>query len=337
MSVDGPALLIVDDNEDNRYTLTRRLKQQGYHSVVTAEHGRQALDLLAGRTFDLILLDIMMPVMNGYEVLETIKSDSKLRHIPVVMISALDEMDSIVRCIKLGAEDYLAKPFNPTLLHARVGACLEKKRLRDQEADYLQQLENETKRSDDLLHAIMPAGAVREFRATGTVRPGRFEDVAVLVCDVVGLIEYCDRHPPERAVADLQTLVGRFEDIALQHEMETIRTAGGSFRATAGLLHPVADPVLRTARCGLAMAAVAAETEPGRRIRFGLHFGPVVAGVVGSRQLLYDLWGDTVNTAAKVARCADPGCVAMTTATWMQIRNRCHGRTPQFGRDLGHR
>ena len=327
MNGDAPVLLVVDDNEDNRYTLTRRLKRQGYDNVVTAEHGQQALDLLRERHFDLVLLDIMMPVMNGYEVLETIKGDSKLRHIPVVMISSLDEMDSVVRCIELGAEDYLGKPFNPTLLHARVGACLEKKRLRDQEAAYLEQLESEKKRSDDLLHAIMPAGAAREFRATGTVRPGRFEDVAVLVCDVVGLTEYCDRHPPERAVADLQTLVGRFEDVALQHEMETIRTAGGSFRATAGLLHPVADPVLQTARCGLAMAAVAADTEPGWRIRSGLHFGPVVAGVVGSRQFLYDLWGDTVNTAAQVARHADAGCVAMTTATWMQIRNRCRGRT----------
>ena len=124
----GPALLVVDDDENNRYTSTRRLRQQGYNNVVTAENGRRALDLLATRHFDLVLLDIMMPEMDGYEVLESVKADPKLRQIPTVVITALDAIDSIVRCIELGAEDYLAKPFNPTLLRARVGACLEKKR-----------------------------------------------------------------------------------------------------------------------------------------------------------------------------------------------------------------
>ncbi len=131
MSGDGPAILVVDDNEDNCYTLTRRLKRQGYDNVATAGHGRQALELLAARPFDLVLLDVMMPDMNGYEVLETMKADPALRGIPVVMISALDEADSVARCIEIGAEDYLAKPFDPTLLRTRVRDCLEKKRLRD--------------------------------------------------------------------------------------------------------------------------------------------------------------------------------------------------------------
>ena len=131
MSGDGPAILVVDDNEDNCYTLTRRLKRQGYDNVATAGHGRRALELLAARPFDLVLLDVMMPDMNGYEVLETMKADPALRGIPVVMISALDEVDSVARCIELGADDYLAKPFDPTLLRTRVRDCLEKKRLRD--------------------------------------------------------------------------------------------------------------------------------------------------------------------------------------------------------------
>ena len=135
MSGDDPTILVVDDNEDNCYTLTRRLKRQGYDNVATAADGRQALELLAARPFDLVLLDVMMPDMNGYEVLETMKADPALRGIPVVMISALDEADSVARCIEIGAEDYLAKPFDPTLLRDRVRDCLEKKRLRDSEAD----------------------------------------------------------------------------------------------------------------------------------------------------------------------------------------------------------
>jgi DNA-binding response OmpR family regulator len=125
-------LLVVDDNEDNRYTLTRRLSREGYADVATATNGREALELLRTKLVDLVLLDIMMPDMNGYEVLEHLKADPQLQHIPVIMISAVDEIESVIRCVELGAEDYLSKPFNPTLLRARVGASLERKRLHDQ-------------------------------------------------------------------------------------------------------------------------------------------------------------------------------------------------------------
>jgi len=134
----GPALLVVDDNEDNRYTLVQRLRRLGYTDVATAVDGRHALQCLRERDFDLVLLDVMMPELNGYEVLEHLRADDKLRHLPVIMISAVDQIESVVRCIELGADDYLPKPFNPTLLRARVGASLEKKRLRDQEVCYLQ-------------------------------------------------------------------------------------------------------------------------------------------------------------------------------------------------------
>ncbi|MCC2664762.1 MAG: adenylate/guanylate cyclase response regulator, partial [Geminicoccaceae bacterium] len=107
---DPARILVVDDNEDNRYTLTRRLQREGYEQVDLATNGREALDLIAQRPFDLVLLDIMMPEMNGYEVLERLKADDRLRHIPVIVISAISELDSVVRCIELGAEDYLPKP-----------------------------------------------------------------------------------------------------------------------------------------------------------------------------------------------------------------------------------
>ena len=117
-------LLVVDDIEDNRFTLTRRLNRQGYEDIVEAANGREALEALRAGRFDLVLLDVMMPEMNGYETLERIKTDPSLRDIPVIMISALDDMDSVIRCIKAGAEDYLPKPFNAALLRARVGASL---------------------------------------------------------------------------------------------------------------------------------------------------------------------------------------------------------------------
>lgn len=154
-------LLVVDDNEMNRDMLSRRLERQGYQ-VATATDGRETMAAVRARPFDLVLLDIMMPEIDGYEVLQQLKADDTLRHIPVIMISAIDELDSVVRCIELGAEDYLPKPFNPTLLKARIGAALERKRSRDREMKLFDQLEQKHKRlqeleklRDDLMNMIV--------------------------------------------------------------------------------------------------------------------------------------------------------------------------------------
>ncbi|MGA8810764.1 MAG: response regulator [Thermoanaerobaculia bacterium] len=142
-------LLVVDDDAANREVLSRRLERQG-HEVRTASNGLDAMRILGESAFDLVLLDIMMPEMDGYEVLGRIKTDSRLQNIPVIMISALNELQSVVRCIEAGAEDYLTKPFNPTLLKARIGACLEKKRGRDRESALFEQLQNNYKRLQEL-------------------------------------------------------------------------------------------------------------------------------------------------------------------------------------------
>lgn len=172
------SLLIVDDNEDNRYTLTRRLQREGYANLTSAVDGQQALELLGARSFDLVLLDVMMPNLNGYDVLERMRADNRLRHIPVIMISALDEVESVIRCVELGAEDYLSKPFNPTLLRARVGASLEKKRLRDEIVVVLEQIEGELRAAREVQLGMVPtdfsvptaAGRVEIF---ATLEPAR--------------------------------------------------------------------------------------------------------------------------------------------------------------------
>jgi CheY-like chemotaxis protein len=137
--IPASSLLVVDDNSMNRIMLSRYITRLGYQATLV-ENGRQALEKLQGEPFDLVLLDLEMPEMDGYQVLEHLKADPRLRDIPVIMISAVEELESVVRCIELGAQDYLPKPFNPVLLRARLTACLEKKRLRDQEIDYLQQV-----------------------------------------------------------------------------------------------------------------------------------------------------------------------------------------------------
>ncbi len=145
----------MDDVEVNRDLLSRRLRQQG-HAVEVAENGRRALEMIRSAEFDLVLLDIMMPEMDGYQVLAEMMADPALKHVPVVMISAVTEMDSVVRCIEMGATDYLPKPFNPVLLKARVGATLEKKRLRDRERLYAKSLERELEIGREIQKSFLP-------------------------------------------------------------------------------------------------------------------------------------------------------------------------------------
>lgn len=149
-------VLVVDDNLHNRQILSRRLERDG-HRVTLAEDGLAALDALQNEAFDLILLDLMMPGLNGFEVLLRLKQDARLKAIPVIMVSALDEINSIVRCIEYGAEDFLTKPFDPVLLRARIGSCLEKKRLRDLEQLYLANVERELQTAARIQAAILPS------------------------------------------------------------------------------------------------------------------------------------------------------------------------------------
>jgi phosphoserine phosphatase RsbU/P len=153
----GARLLVVDDNEDNRYTLIMRLEIEGYQNIAIAEDGEVALALLRVQEFDLVLLDVMMPKLDGYQVLERLKADGRLHHIPVIMISALNEIESVVRCIELGAVDYLSKPFDPVLLRARVGASLEKKQLRDEVRAHLARMEEELETARQLQMSMVPA------------------------------------------------------------------------------------------------------------------------------------------------------------------------------------
>jgi signal transduction histidine kinase len=210
-------LLVVDDIETNRDMLSRRLARQGY-AVATAENGRQALEMLRAAPFDLVLLDIMMPEMDGYEVLHRLKADHGLQHIPVIMISALGELDSVARCIKMGAEDYLPKPFNPTLLKARIGACLEKKRARDREVRLFEQLRKNYKRlqeleklRDDLTHMI-----VHDLRT-----PLASVIAGMQTLDVVGELNQDQREMRGIAITGGETLLGMINDLLDVEKLES--------------------------------------------------------------------------------------------------------------------
>jgi len=322
---DEGAILVVDDDETSRDMLVRRLRRCGY-TVSAVSTGVQALSAARGQKFDLVLLDMIMPGLDGFQVLGRFKADRQLRDLPIIMLSALDEEKGIARCIEMGAEDYLPKPFNPIFLRARVGAALEKKRLRDREVSYLLQIQREKQRAEELLHIILPRDVAEELKATNIVQPRRFEDVGVLFCDLVGFTAFCDQHPPEEVVAHLQRVVQAFEARALQHGLEKMKTVGDSFMCTAGLLTPVPNPALSCVRCAWEMIAAARALSPRWEVRIGVNVGPVIAGVVGHRKYQYDVWGDTVNVAARMQEAAEPGSVCVPAATWQLLEGNCQAR-----------
>ncbi len=210
-------LLVVDDNSANCDVLSRRLERLGY-SVEIAENGRDAMAALRTRPFDLVLLDIMMPEMDGYEVLGQIKTDEDLQHIPVVMISGLDELEGVAKCIQMGAEDYLPKPFNPTLLKARVGACLEKKRAHDREVQLFDQVQDNYKRlqdlehqRDDLTHMI-----IHDLRTPLTSLISGMQTL-----DVVGDLNPIQLEMMGNAVTGGESLLGMINDLLDVEKMES--------------------------------------------------------------------------------------------------------------------
>lgn len=314
----GGAILIVDDSEQNRDLLARRLERDG-HTVSVAATGREALKMLGCNSFDLVLLDIMMPEINGYQVLRHLKSDDNISHIPVIMLSALEEIDHVVRCIEMGAEDYLHKPFDPVLLRARIGACLEKKRLRDREHAYIQQLRAEREKSEQLLLNILPSPIAGRLKRGENPIVDNFPDVTVLFADIVGFTQLSAQIIASELIGALNEIFTIFDELAEQHDLEKIKTIGDSYMVVGGLPTPRSDHAEAVARMALDMlkgiAKINSRKGQALSLRIGIHTGPVIAGVIGTRKFIYDLWGDTVNIASRMESHGLPDCIQVTETT----------------------
>jgi adenylate cyclase len=316
-------ILVVDDNASNRDLLSRRLQRQG-HTMLQAEDGGIALAIVEKETLDLVLLDLMMPGISGYDVLRQLKSDPRSREIPVIMISALTELDAIVRCIEAGADDYLAKPFDPTLLRARVGSSLEKKHLRDREREMLEALRAEKERSEQLLLNILPRKVVERLNGGETLIADQLSDVTILFSDLVGFTKLSSRLSAAELVRLMNELFSEFDRLALGLGVEKIKTIGDAYMLVGGLPEPRADHAHAVADMALAMIGVVERinrdlTSP-LEMRIGMHSGDVVAGVIGTHKFAYDIWGDAVNIASRMESHGLPNRIQISAATHLHLR-----------------
>lgn len=295
MAEPGPArLLVVDDNKVNRLLLARSLGQLGHRADV-AENGRVALEMLRGTPFDLLLLDIEMPEMDGFAVLAEIHHDLALRDLPVLVTSSLEGVDNVVRCIELGAEDYLTKPVNPVLLKARVGASLEKKRLRDQQKA--------------MMRRFAAPEVAQELQQSGFALGGTRVSGTVLFTDIRGFTTLAESQPPEETIELLNTWYTLMFDAIAGHGGIVSQIAGDGLMAIFGAPLPLADHCDAAVRAGLEMLELVelfgAEQErsgkPRFRIGIGIASGEMVAGYTGTNErATYTCIGDTVNLASRL-------------------------------------
>src|SRR5438876_2655487 len=313
MATDLPGILIVDDNEDNRYTLQLMLETDGHERIASAAGGNEAIALIEKEKFSLILLDLMRPELNGDEVLKVIKSDPDKRDIPVVMISADTDTEKVSQCIELGADDYLPKPFNPSILRARIGAALRRHSLRALENEYLGKIENEKRHSEKLLRNVLPAEIATRLRNGESNIADHFEDATVIFADVVGFGKITARMKAYEIVACLNQLFSEFDRLSEDAGIEKIKTVGDNYLAVGGVPTPRANHVRMAAKFALDMVAATARLRSRLPVPFsiwvGRHSGPVMAGVIGTRKFAYDVWGDTVNIAARVEAASEPNRV----------------------------
>ena len=314
-----PAILIVDDNEDNRYTLQLLLESDGHSRLATASGGQEALALLAREKFSLVLLDMMMPDLNGDEVLKIIKSNPDMRDVSVVMLSADTDTERVAKCIEIGADDYLPKPFNPTILRARISSELRKRSLRSMENEYLERIEEEKKNSQALLRNVLPPEiAIRLWKGETNIAD-HFEDATIIFADVVGFTKITARMRAFEIVACLNRLFSEFDQLVDDIGGEKIKTIGDSYMAAVGLPAPRPDHARIGSKLALDLVTAAQRLKSSLPVPFpvrvGVHSGPIMAGVIGTRKFAYDVWGDTVNIASRIEAAGEPNRVLISAAT----------------------
>jgi adenylate cyclase len=304
ISPSASRILIVEDTPANIQTLTATLKEKGYQ-ISVATNGRQALDVLARVRPDLILLDVMMPEMDGFETCRQIKASEAWRQIPVIFLTAKSETADIVKGFELGAVDYVAKPFNAHELLARVHTHLTIDRLH--------------RENERLLLSILPASIAARLKAgTGSIA-NSFPEASVLFADIVDFTTLSGGMTPEALVSLLDELFSMFDELAHRHGVEKIKTIGDCYMAVCGVPEHQSDHAAVLADMALEMLAHMREFNTARgsalQIRIGIHTGSVVAGVIGRSKFIYDLWGDTVNTASRMESSGVAGRIQITDAT----------------------
>ena len=331
----GMRVLVVDDSRTLRKFLIRELNQAGITRIDEATNGLEAVELLKLQSFDLMLLDMEMPELDGLDVLKIIKSDPALSYLPIIVISGAEDFAKTVECIQIGAEDYLPKPFDSVLLKARVYSSLEKKRLRDVDRKRISELQHEKEllhieqmKTEKLMLNILPKPIADRLKKGEKNIAGNYPESTVLFSDLVGFTKMSSEKTAGELVLLLNSLFTKFDQRAEDLGLEKIKTIGDAYMAVGGLPIPRADHADIVADMALGMFCDLQEfnTAHGMNLgmRIGINSGPVVAGVIGFTKFSYDLWGNTVNTASRMESTSLHGRIQISSSTQELLKSSFH-------------
>lgn len=317
-------ILIVEDSPLNQKILKNLLERVGY-ATMAAFNGKEALQVLEHTSPDLIVLDIMMPEMDGLECCRRLKQRETVRDIPVIFLSSLDETSDKISGFEAGGVDYVTKPFHPAEVLARIDTHLKLCRLQRQLEEQNRQLEAEKQKSEALLLNVLPARVARELMAKGSCAPQSFPAVTVCFVDIVQFTDIAATLAPKLLLRELNTLFTAFDRIVEQNQCERMKTIGDAYLCVCGL--PEENP--RHAQCiaSAALEMIAYLSKRNKRakqrwqVRIGIHSGPLVGGIVGIKKYLYDIFGDTVNTAARLEELSQPMRINLSRATSELLRD----------------
>lgn len=340
-------ILIVDDTPQNLRILSDVLSRRGYE-VRQSISGEMALISVQTRRPDLILLDIMMPGMDGYEVCKQLKADPQTRQIPIIFLSALNATEEKVKAFTMGAADYVTKPFQFEEIVVRIEHQLRLRQLQQQLADKNQLLEAEKHKADELLRNILPEAIANKLKAqAGRHRPEDFgeelaeglaeglegvpladffDSATILFADIVNFTAFATRVQPKVLVKSLNQIFSRFDRLADIYGLEKIKTIGDAYMVAGGIPVTRPDHAEAIAMMALEMQSAIEDfrmiTGAPFQLRIGINTGPVIAGVIGYKKFSYDLWGDAVNVASRMESQGEPGRIQVTETTYDQLRHR---------------
>ena len=321
-----PTIIIADDQDSGLYVLRELLANQGYR-LIMARDGMETLKKASEFVPDLVLLDVMMPGIVGFEVCKRLRNDPELAEIPVIMVTALNDRQSRVRGLESGANDFISKPVDRIELLARVGTAVEYNLRRRETLDKLQESIAEAER---LLQNTMPESVVQRLRETSDIFADRFDEVSILFADIAGFTKLAARISPTVLVRMLNEIFSSFDNLSEKHGVEKIKTVGDKYMVASGLPEPRQDHAESIAELALDIQAEVPRLNARFRgildeplkIRIGINSGPVVAGVIGVKKYIYDLWGDTVNVASRMEKVCPEGGVQVTEATYRHLKGK---------------
>lgn len=311
-------VLIVDDIEENLRVLTETLTEEGFYPL-QAKSGERAIAIAKKAQPDLILLDIKMPGMDGYETIAKLKEDPGTAAIPVIFISALNQIEDKVKGFTSGAVDYVSKPFQKEEVIARVSTHLSLRRA-------LRNVEIEREKSEKLLLNVLPLSVAEELKEAGSCKPQYFENVTIFFSDFIGFTKLSSELEPEVLICHLNDMFTVFDDIMERNHCERIKTIGDAYMAVSGIPEEDPDHGINIVKASIEICRFLEkhnrENSIPWNVRIGIHSGSAVGAIVGTKKYIYDIFGDSVNTASRMESNSEPNRINISETTWTLVKDR---------------